>query len=99
MKAKGETCDVNEGLRRCGDPVLAKGMCSKHYQRVYRSGTTEKRSSGAPKSALRLEVEEKIDNYRGRDMYHDIPLKFDEDDRQKVKYIMWCILRKPKRAG
>ncbi len=94
MKAKGETCDVNEGLRRCGDPVLAKGKCSKHYQRIYHSGTTEKRSSGRPKCALRLEIEEKIDNYTGRDMYLDIPSGYEGEQRKRAKYFMWCVLRK-----
>jgi len=94
MKRKSKKCKIIENGKKCGEEVLAGGMCSKHYQRVYRHGSTEKLQPGA-KGELRLRVEKMVKRYRGKDAYYDIRNKLYEEgyDRAKVRNAVWIVLR------
>lgn len=88
--------DDDEGS--CGDVVLAKGMCSMHYQRFYRHKSTEKRKPGGKKKE-RLRVEEEVDKYHGKDAFYDISNKLESEglNRKKVRAALWHVLRGNKR--
>ena len=90
----------DDGEGSCGDVVLSKGMCSKHYQRVWRHKSTKKLPPGGnPKSKIRKRVEEEVNNYHGKDAFYDISNKLESEglNRKKVRAALWHVLRDDKR--
>lgn len=99
MKKKDKVCKApNVDGTPCKGKVVARGLCSRHYQQVYQHG---KITNKGLKSEERLRVEAEVKKYRGRDAYYDIRNKLEAEgfDRVKVRKALWHVLRAPKKKA
>lgn len=85
----------------CKGKVIAKGLCSRHYQQVYQHGKIMNNPIGPKKTEERLRVEAEVRKYRGKDAYYDISNKLEAEgfDRIKIRKILWHVLRAPKKKS